>query len=57
VMVILRLPSEMLVKKLPNIIYGIRVKLTLVSPQLKTQGFYASFYKKPNLIYFINHNF
>lgn len=44
-MVILRLPSEMLVKKLPNIIYGIRVKLTLVSPELKTQGFYASFYK------------
>ena len=39
---ILLLLSEMLVKKPPNIIYGIRVKLTLVSPELKTQGFYAS---------------
>jgi hypothetical protein len=42
VMVILLLLSEMLVKKLLNITYGIRVKLTLISPELKTQGFYAS---------------
>lgn len=42
VVVILLLLSEMLVKKLLNITYGIRVKLTLISPELKTQGFYAS---------------
>jgi len=35
----------MLVKKQPNIIYGIRLKLTLISPELKTQGFYASSHK------------
>jgi hypothetical protein len=42
VMDILLLQLEMLVKRQPNIIYGIRVKLTLISPELKTQGFYAS---------------
>ncbi len=36
------LQLEMLVKRQQNIIYGIRVKLTLISPELKTQGFYAS---------------
>jgi hypothetical protein len=38
----LLLQLEMLVKRQPNIRYGIRVKLTLISPELKTQGFYAS---------------
>jgi putative transposase len=38
VMVILRLQLEMLVKKLPNIIYGIRVKLTLISREAEDFG-------------------
>lgn len=32
-------------KRQQNITYGIRGKLTLISPGLKTQGFYAAFYK------------
>jgi hypothetical protein len=32
----------MSVKKQPAIIYGIRIEVDLISPELKTQGFYAS---------------
>jgi len=38
--------SEMLRKKLPNITTESGLKLTLISPELKTQGFYASSYKQ-----------
>jgi hypothetical protein len=38
-------PLEILVRKQWNTTFGIRDECTLISPELKTQGFYAAFYK------------
>lgn len=42
---ILLLLSEMVVKKQSNIYTESGLNLTLISPELKNQGFYASSYK------------